>query len=56
MKSGQKLDMGIKYGNHKYPHIDRAMSLWTEAANLVFKRETLLDQLEQFEIKASNPK
>ena len=56
MPAAQKLEMGIKYGDHKFPQIDKAVTLWMKIADLVSKREVVLGKLEQFELSASNPK
>ncbi len=48
--------MAIKYGDHKMPKLDEARNLWSQVAKLIMERERSLLALEEFELKASNPK
>ena len=56
MPPRQKIDMGIKYGDHKTPKIEEALDLWNKVADLILDREKRLAELEVFERHASNPK
>jgi hypothetical protein len=52
----QSMDMAAKYSTHKYKqHIQKAISLWEGACNLIEEREGKLEQLQAFEESASDP-
>jgi hypothetical protein len=55
MPADQKLDMAIKYGSHKFSKIGEAFQLWQDVADLILARESLLEDIEEFEMKASDP-
>ncbi len=56
MPKNQFIDMIIKYGGHKTPKMDEALSLWNKVADLIIDREQQLAILEVFEMQASDPK
>ncbi|KAJ3274081.1 Coiled-coil domain-containing protein 87 [Terramyces sp. JEL0728] len=55
MPNDQKLDMAIKYGSHKFSKLENAIKLWKQASELIIKRETLLEEIEAFEMASSDP-
>lgn len=55
MPVNQKLDMAIKYGSHNFSKIETAIPLWKQVTKLITKRELLLNELEVFEMTASDP-
>jgi hypothetical protein len=56
MPAKQKIDMGIKYGDHKNPKMEEALGLWNKVADLILDREKRLAELNEFEQRASDPK
>eukprot|EP00842_Homolaphlyctis_polyrhiza_P001287 jgi/Hompol1/2159/HPOL_002068-RA len=55
MPLDQKLDMAIKYGSHKFTKMATALKLWKTASEFIVQREALLEQIERFEMTASDP-
>ncbi|KAJ2997055.1 hypothetical protein HDV02_005925 [Globomyces sp. JEL0801] len=55
MPADQKIDMAIKYGSHQFRNVDQAIRLWQEVSNLIMERESLLVEIESFEMTASDP-
>ncbi|KAJ3301785.1 Coiled-coil domain-containing protein 87 [Kappamyces sp. JEL0829] len=55
MPPSQKIEMAIKYGDHRISKSNEALEHWKVAAKLISERESLLLKLEEFETKASDP-
>ncbi|XP_046358594.2 coiled-coil domain-containing protein 87-like [Haliotis rufescens] len=56
MTDSMKLDMAIKYScNEFFARLDEVMEKWESAADLILKREALMEKLENFERRASDP-
>ncbi|XP_067664459.1 coiled-coil domain-containing protein 87-like [Haliotis asinina] len=56
MTDSMKLDMAIKYScNEFFDRLNEVMEKWETAADLILKREALLEKLENFERRASDP-
>lgn len=55
MKAAQKLEMAIKYGNHKFPKLENALQMWNDILKLILRRENLLEKIKILEVNASDP-
>ncbi|XP_041374229.1 coiled-coil domain-containing protein 87-like [Gigantopelta aegis] len=56
MPDKEKLDMAVKYScDDFFKKLSEAMDQWEETSDLILQRETLLEKLEKFERKASDP-
>ncbi|KAI8823681.1 uncharacterized protein EV422DRAFT_366033 [Fimicolochytrium jonesii] len=56
MPLDQKLDMAIKYGDHKFAaKLEMAIGLWKTVSERIISREELMKQIEVFERYASDP-
>ena len=55
MPLDQKLDMAIKYGNHRFKQMDECVALWEKASDLILEREEILKEIESFESEHLDP-